>query len=1633
MYEGDLAHGRATGRGKLFWPSGEAYEGTVRNGRAWGEGRMEWPNGTTYEGSMLDGKRHGFGVLVAASGVRYEGEWAGGKREGRGRLVYGVAVGPDGQRVVNEYVGQFRADRRHGVGTLRYASGSVYEGEWRDDRKAGQGVMVWPASGQVYKGGWADDQPDGQGVSVWERTRPQAADEHSADASRRPMCTRYEGGFRGGARHGVGTLYYADGAKYTGTWREGLKEGLGVMVSADGAVYEGVFEADRPRDGPQRRSDAPPSPRTTERQTAYSLHVDDVITGALPSVKARGAGSLAGPAGAALAGLSAARAVGGAVLAGGGVVGGRGLALATRRDATATQNVLSRWLPLLRRWYDAACVEGSTAMGGPLEISDGEGKPVRVVMEAGSSVDADGTGAAASEQGRADGRSEVPGLALRTLATLGEIDNEEEDDDDDEEDEEGKDGDDDDSAASGQRGQDGLVASKGSVASGPDAQRSRASLEAAGHAVEGKEADERQGKEGEFEQEDGEAAGGRSGTSGRAVGEAGSDAGSRPSLRIDGALSRQSEGSAPAGEQGDAPRGPEDGAGGQPGRQPGSARSEGLSLTGRQAAMAVAPMHAHRLAAMGASDALRSAGADPVAVASAGVFAMPQRGLWRVARAMGLLRPPVTTAVVDRVLLLVRARHVRRALAGLETTREREMPSSASSSPQAGPRSAMAGEGGLGLDPARKSVSVGLLPSPAAHSSSRSGMSATAGATAADGSFAEPQSPCSPAPAMLEPLSDAEFAQLRARIAAPLAGPRHDPARPVLFREFLEVVVRLCRILYSGGRRPPTDPAALEAAAQHRQEEAAALTAQQSLATTFVQGGGGGGGFAPSSGPASPMVSGSVSVAGPPVSPAAGGPGPTGAASVRSARQAGLASGRRASARDAGRGTTTGRAAATAAASGHGAAAGSARGQGTARRGGQPSARAPGTSRPHSVAASARSAGGRTAGGRRAGGGSSSSADGDAVTVAAAQRVPPRPSRAVPASSLAFAVDCALWYMAVPAAAQLGVAALPGGRMPGLLAAGSPTRHSPSQGAGSGAPTPFGPPSVAAWGEPTPAASPAGSGGMPSLQPGKGRVPSLRSFDQHLAWDMASGGLRSLLFRPDALAGLDALAPALRVLFLRYSVPDDGPAMVPTSVDPGALADMVAGEEGSSGALSGTLAAARKSVHGRVVNGHGLLRMVRDAGLFADDFGAEQVTVLMRRSLFDLSGASGRADLGATCGGLATGQVTTGVVAPRREVAEAEAAAEEEDDNVAIADCGLVLVPDEEEDGVEGAAAAEASEAGPLGRAGSGDEEAGLGAGAAGKGPAKQAAAVSKRPGADAGAGAGAGAGEAAPRAKASGADAKAGPRGPAPRTDSEGSSRGSATARSAASSSKASAATSAATRPDQRQRKPAKARTPIGPGLPDLGAEATAADWPLILARLMLALLRLAPRRAAGAVAHERRWAEAKRELEEAAQAKAQAAAQAAAEAAAANKKAKKKPAKKGAPAEPEPVFEAEPVTAAQIEAVVGPPPSPPLLMPGASAPASAREVRDCGAAPGRTPVALGRGAPLADKLQVFLSTVLLRRLAVPGFTEAFARADPLSEAGSGGRLSARRSSRSPRTGLSAAEAAAASAAAAMEVAKLR
>ncbi len=52
---------------------------------------------------------------------------------------------------------------------------------------------------------------------------------------------RYEGEWRGGKEHGLGTLAFGDGGVYTGEFREGERSGHGRMVLPDGREYEGEW------------------------------------------------------------------------------------------------------------------------------------------------------------------------------------------------------------------------------------------------------------------------------------------------------------------------------------------------------------------------------------------------------------------------------------------------------------------------------------------------------------------------------------------------------------------------------------------------------------------------------------------------------------------------------------------------------------------------------------------------------------------------------------------------------------------------------------------------------------------------------------------------------------------------------------------------------------------------------------------------------------------------------------------------------------------------------------------------------------------------------------------------------------------------------------------------------------------------------------------------------------------------------------------------------------------------------------------------------------------------------------------------------------------------------------------------
>mmetsp|Transcript_32327 Transcript_32327/g.59780 ORF Transcript_32327/g.59780 Transcript_32327/m.59780 type:complete len:264 (+) Transcript_32327:189-980(+) len=55
----------------------------------------------------------------------------------------------------------------------------------------------------------------------------------------------YEGQFKDGKRHGIGTLKWADGDEYEGEWKAGKPHGRGTMKYANGDVYKGQFEKDK--------------------------------------------------------------------------------------------------------------------------------------------------------------------------------------------------------------------------------------------------------------------------------------------------------------------------------------------------------------------------------------------------------------------------------------------------------------------------------------------------------------------------------------------------------------------------------------------------------------------------------------------------------------------------------------------------------------------------------------------------------------------------------------------------------------------------------------------------------------------------------------------------------------------------------------------------------------------------------------------------------------------------------------------------------------------------------------------------------------------------------------------------------------------------------------------------------------------------------------------------------------------------------------------------------------------------------------------------------------------------------------------------------------------------------------------
>ncbi|KAK9845785.1 hypothetical protein WJX81_002291 [Elliptochloris bilobata] len=85
----------------------------------------------------------------------------------------------------------------------------------------------------MYEGGWKAGAKHGLGTYTW------------------PNGATYSGEWQAGCMHGVGTFESPDGTTYQGGWAKDLKQGLGRKVYANGDVYSGLWVAGK-CDGPGR-------------------------------------------------------------------------------------------------------------------------------------------------------------------------------------------------------------------------------------------------------------------------------------------------------------------------------------------------------------------------------------------------------------------------------------------------------------------------------------------------------------------------------------------------------------------------------------------------------------------------------------------------------------------------------------------------------------------------------------------------------------------------------------------------------------------------------------------------------------------------------------------------------------------------------------------------------------------------------------------------------------------------------------------------------------------------------------------------------------------------------------------------------------------------------------------------------------------------------------------------------------------------------------------------------------------------------------------------------------------------------------------------------------------------------------
>lgn len=140
------------GSARIFTSEPFQWAGETLDGYAHGTGEISWEQGgRVYQGDVDHGRITGRGALYVDGFLLYEGDFVDGVREGNGEQY---TSGED-RRLI--YSGQFHDGTWHGKGMTYYADGSIfYRGNFKKGEKTGYGTM-YNSNGTIYRQGVFDD------------------------------------------------------------------------------------------------------------------------------------------------------------------------------------------------------------------------------------------------------------------------------------------------------------------------------------------------------------------------------------------------------------------------------------------------------------------------------------------------------------------------------------------------------------------------------------------------------------------------------------------------------------------------------------------------------------------------------------------------------------------------------------------------------------------------------------------------------------------------------------------------------------------------------------------------------------------------------------------------------------------------------------------------------------------------------------------------------------------------------------------------------------------------------------------------------------------------------------------------------------------------------------------------------------------------------------------------------------------------------------------------------------------------------------------------------------------------------------------------------------------------------------